>query len=61
MIGPHETLIAWAAAVSRSWHDIRILTEDAAATDARVLLCWCARNVLHSGLTLLGVPALEEM
>jgi len=54
-------LIDVASVVSRYWHDIRILTEDAAATDARVLLCWCARNVLHSGLTLLGVPALEEM
>jgi len=61
MIGPHETLIAWAAAVSRSWHDIRILTEDGPATDARVLLCWCARNVLRSALVPLGIPALEEM
>ena len=47
--------------MSRYWHDVRILTDDAAATEARVLLCWCARNVLRSGLTLLGVPALEEM
>ncbi len=54
-------LIDLASAVSRYWHDVRILTEDAAATEARVLLCCCARNVLHSGLTLLGVPALEEM
>jgi arginyl-tRNA synthetase len=54
-------LIDVASAVSRYWHDIRILTEDAAATDARVLLCWCARNALRSGLTLLGVPPLEEM
>ncbi len=54
-------LIDLASAVSRYWHDVRILTEDAAATEARVLLCWCARNVLRSGLTLLGVPALEEM
>ena len=37
------------------------LTEDAPVTEARVLLCWYARNVLRSGLTLLGVPALEEM
>ncbi len=54
-------LIDLASAVSRYWHDVRILTGDVAATDARVLLCWCARNVLHSGLTLLGVPPLEEM
>ncbi len=54
-------LIDLASAVSRYWHDVRILTDDAAVTEARVLLCWCARNVLRSGLTLLGVPALEEM
>jgi arginyl-tRNA synthetase len=54
-------LIDLASAVSRYWHDIRILTEGAAATDARVLLCWSARTVLRSGLTLLGVPPLEEM
>ena len=54
-------LIDVASAVSRYWHDVRILTDDAALTEARVLLCWCARNVLRSGLTLLGIPALEEM
>ncbi len=54
-------LIDVASAVSRYWHDVRILTDDLAVTDARVLLCWCARNVLHSGLSLLGVPPLEEM
>lgn len=54
-------LIDLASAVNRYWHDVRILTDDAALTEARVLLCWCARNVMASGLTLLGVPALEEM
>lgn len=54
-------LIDLASAVSRYWHDVRILTEDRAATEARVLLCWSAKNVLASGLTLLGVPPLEEM
>jgi arginyl-tRNA synthetase len=54
-------LIDVASAVSRYWHDVRILTEDAPLTEARVLLCWCARNVLRSGLDLLGVPPLEEM
>jgi arginyl-tRNA synthetase len=54
-------LVDLASAVSRYWHDVRILTEDPAQTDARVLLSWSARNVLQSGLTLLGVPALEEM
>jgi len=54
-------LIDLASAVSRYWHDVRILTDDPALTEARVLLCWCTRNVLRSGLALLGVPALEEM
>ena len=54
-------LIDLASAVSRYWHDVRILTDDPALTASRVLLCWCARNVLGSGLALLGVPALEEM
>ena len=54
-------LIDLASAVSRYWHDVRILTEDAPLTEARVLLCWCARNVLGYGLGLLGVPALKEM
>ena len=61
MIGPGGAVIAWASALSWCWRHIRILTDDAAAAHARVLLCWCVRNVLRCGLTLLGVPALEEM
>jgi hypothetical protein len=52
-----EAVIAWASAVSRYRHDVRILTDDVPQTDSRMLPCWCARNALHSGLTLLGVPS----
>ncbi|MCC6739511.1 MAG: arginine--tRNA ligase [Planctomycetia bacterium] len=54
-------LIDLAGEVNRFWKQQRILGDDAALTAARVLLVASARQVLKSGLTMLGIEAPEEM
>lgn len=39
----------------------KILTDDVAATSAKILLCHCVKNVIREGLYLLGIESPEEM
>lgn len=43
------------------YHDNRIVSDDAAATDARLFLSEATRTVLANGLTLLGISAPDRM
>jgi len=54
-------MIDLAGEVNRFWKQQRILGDDAALTAARVLLVASARQVLKSGLTMLGIEAPEPM
>ncbi|KAF0242450.1 MAG: arginyl-tRNA [Planctomycetota bacterium] len=54
-------LIDLSGEVNRFWKQQRILSDDAGLTAARVLLVSSARQVLRSGLALLGIEAPEEM
>lgn len=54
-------LIDLSGEVNRFWKHQRILSDDAKLTEARVLLVASARQVLKSGLTMLGIEAPEEM
>jgi arginyl-tRNA synthetase len=56
-----DYLIGLAGAFHSYYHAQRIITDDAALTKARVLMCVCLKQVIHSGLTLLGIRPLEEM
>jgi arginyl-tRNA synthetase len=61
---PHR-IPAYLARVSESFHRFyhvhRVVTEDRARSEARLLLCLAARRVLANGLGLLGVSAPERM
>jgi arginyl-tRNA synthetase len=50
-----------AAGFSAFYRDCIVVSEDAALTEARLELCRATRNVLQSGLGLLGVSAPESM
>ncbi|MCI0331256.1 MAG: arginine--tRNA ligase [candidate division Zixibacteria bacterium] len=54
-------LLDLAKAFNAFYQTERILTDDAAATDARILLCSCVKTVLKEGLYLLGIESPEEM
>ncbi|MCL2493243.1 MAG: arginine--tRNA ligase [Clostridiales bacterium] len=54
-------LVDIAQAFSVFYHEERILTDDPAATDAKLALAWCARTCIANGLRLLGVAAPERM
>ncbi len=54
-------LIDLAGEVNRFWKQQRIISDDPELTAARILLIASARQVLRSGLTLLGIEAPEEM
>lgn len=50
-----------AQAFHRSYAENRVVTEDAALTDARLALCLCTQAVLRQGLQLLGLHAPQKM
>jgi arginyl-tRNA synthetase len=50
-----------AAAFHRFYHHHRVVSEDAALTDARLILVECTRIVLSNALALLGITAPERM
>lgn len=54
-------LLDLAKAFNAFYQAERILTDDTAATDAKILLCSCVQTVLKEGLYLLGIESPEEM
>ncbi len=54
-------LLDLAKAFNAFYQAERILTEEAAATEAKILLCSCVKSVLKEGLYLLGIESPEEM
>ena len=54
-------LLDLAKAFNAFYQAERILTDDAAATGAKILLCFCVKSVLKEGLYLLGIESPEEM
>lgn len=50
-----------AQAFHRSYAENRVVTEDAALTDARLELCLCTQVILRKGLQLLGLHAPQKM
>ncbi len=54
-------LLDLAKAFNAFYQAERILTDDAAATDAKILLCSGVKSVLKEGLYLLGIESPEEM
>ncbi len=43
------------------YHKYRVITDDAAVTNARLVLCQAVKVVLRHGLKILGVQAPEKM
>lgn len=61
---PHRVaafLMETAADFHRFYHHCRVLSDDAALTRARLLLCEASRVVVRNGLALLGVSAPERL
>lgn len=61
---PHQigTYLKELAALFHGWYDKhRVLGDDPELTQARLLLASCIRQVIHNGLTLLGVTAPDSM
>jgi arginyl-tRNA synthetase len=61
---PHRVpafLVETAAEFHRFYHACRVVTEDEARSRHRLRLCAAAAQVLHNGLTLLGVSAPERL
>ncbi len=56
-----QHLLDLSAAFHRFHHKHRVLSDDAALTDARLMLVDGARTTLRRGLDLLGIEAVEEM
>ena len=54
-------LLDLAKAFNTFYQAERILTDDATATDAKIVLCSCVKSVLKEGLFLLGIESPEEM
>ncbi|HXF48484.1 MAG TPA: arginine--tRNA ligase [Verrucomicrobiae bacterium] len=54
-------LLDLAKAFNAFYQTERILTGDATATDAKIVLCSCVKSVLKEGLFLLGIESPEEM
>jgi arginyl-tRNA synthetase len=54
-------LLDLAKAFNAFYQTERILTDDATATDAKILLCYGVKTVLKEGLYLLGIESPEEM
>ncbi|KAJ2704945.1 arginyl-tRNA synthetase, partial [Coemansia spiralis] len=48
-------------AISSAWSTIKVLGQPDDVAEARMLMYWCARTVLDSGLTLLGLTPLWSM
>jgi arginyl-tRNA synthetase len=61
---PHRLtsyLIDLAAKFHRFYHNHRVVSEDRAASEARLYLCYGVRTVIRSALYLLGISAPEKM
>jgi arginyl-tRNA synthetase len=61
---PHRVpafLVETAAEFHRFYHACRVVTDDEARSRHRLRLCAAAAQVLHNGLTLLGVSAPERL
>jgi arginyl-tRNA synthetase len=56
-----DYLLTLAEAFNKYYHNYRILTDDARLREARLLLVKAVQIILHSGLHMLGIKALEEM
>jgi arginyl-tRNA synthetase len=56
-----DYLLTLAEAFNKYYHNYRILTDDVRLREARLLLVKAVQIILHSGLHMLGIKALEEM
>jgi arginyl-tRNA synthetase len=56
-----DYLLQLAAAINSYWQRIRILTDDAELTRARMQMAYAVRVILADGLRLLGIEPLERM
>jgi arginyl-tRNA synthetase len=56
-----DYLLTLSERFNKYYHNYRILTDDAAVRDARLLLVKGVQTVIQSGLTVLGIKAPEEM
>src|SRR5215510_3623473 len=56
-----DYLLTLAEAFNKYYHNYRILTDDTRLREARLLLVKAVQVILHSGLHMLGIKALEEM
>ncbi len=61
---PHhiaEYLLTVAGTFHRFYHEHRVVTDDAALTNARMSLCRATRTVLRNGFAILGITAPDRM
>ncbi|MEW5946006.1 MAG: arginine--tRNA ligase [bacterium] len=61
---PHRLigfLTELAAEFHAYYHEVRVISDDAEASPARLVLCDAVRTVMRNGLSLLGLTAPEEM
>jgi arginyl-tRNA synthetase len=56
-----DYLLTLAEAFNKYYHNYRILTDETRLREARLLLVKGVQAILHSGLHMLGIQALEEM
>jgi arginyl-tRNA synthetase len=56
-----DYLLTLAEAFNKYYHNYRVLTEEVRLREARLLLVKGVQTILHSGLHMLGIKALEEM
>jgi arginyl-tRNA synthetase len=56
-----DYLLTLSERFNKYYHNYRILTDDTALREARLLLVKGVQTVIHSGLTVLGISAPEEM
>ena len=50
-----------ATAFHKFYHECKVVSDDAALSEARLALCRATRQVLMNGLALMGVDAPERM
>ena len=56
-----QYILSLARAISSAYKDLRVVGEEAQLAGARLALFDACRNVLKTGMTLLGIPAIERM
>ena len=57
---PHF-LLSLSQAFNEYYHQCPIIREEESLRDARIVLIWCVREVLHAGLDILNIDAIERM